>query len=195
MEDMNIRKVASLFLVLLIASLGGHFWQYISHNNATINYREEILTLKEDNTALETDINMYLAYIQHLEEQLTPDIKLSENQRAVISRFIQSYYTFVAGEEEKRIDTSSEFVTAEMLEIMREALTDDPGGNYHLSLTASNINIYQGQPNEFLATFNVEYESDITNSMTQILTVRFLMADEKIAEFTILSASEVFNFD
>ena len=195
MEDMNIRMIAALFLVLLIVSLGGHLWQFHTHRNATSQYREAVSELRTEISTRESEIEMYLAYIQDLEERITPDMVLQEQQRDTIRRFINSYFTFDAGEEETRIDNSAEFVVDEMLEIMREALAENPGGNYHLSLEASNISVYTGRVNEFLATFNVTYESDITRSMTQILVISFTMTDEQIKDFAIISANEVFNFD
>jgi len=195
MEEIQIRKISVALLLLLVVSLGGHFWQYRHNQNATLDYRKTISELREDNLTQETEIEMYLAFIQNLEERITPDVVRSERQQDVIRRFILSYYTFVSGEEEIRIENSAEFVTDEMLGLMRDALVDDPGGSYHLSLTASNINVYIGSTNEFIATFNVAYESDMTRSMTQILVVRFIMNEEQIREFVIISASEVFNFD
>jgi len=195
MEEMRIRQIAVLFLLLLIASLVVHFWQFHNHRNATMDYRETVATLRETSATHETDIEMYLAYIQNLEERVTPDVALREGQRDTIRRFINGYFTFSASEEEARIDNIAEFVADEMVELMREALDENRGGNYHLSLTASNINIYYGEANEFIATFNVAYESDITRPMTQILVMRFTMTDEQIREFVIISASEVFDFD
>jgi len=195
MEDMRIRQIAVLLLLLLIASLVVHFWQFHVHRNATLEYREAVAELRSETSTQETDIEMYLAYIQDLEERITPDMILQEQQRDTIRRFISSYFTFVAGEEEIRIDNSAEFVVDEMLALMREAFDENVGGNYHFSLEASNINIYTGRVNEFLATFNVTYESDITHSMEQILVIWFVMRDAQIEEFIIISASEVFNFD
>jgi len=195
MQDLRIRQIAVLFLLLLIASLVVHFWQFHHHRNATLDYREAVATLRETSATHETEIDMYLAYIQNLEERVTPDAALRERQRDVIRRFINGYFTFSAGEEVTRIENVAEFVTDEMLELMREALDENPGGNYHLSLTASNINIYYGVTNEFVTIFNVAYESDLTRPMTQILVMRFTMTDEQINEFMIISASEVFDFD
>ena len=195
MEDMNIRMMTALLLVVLIVSLGGHFWQFHARRNATLEYREAVAELRSETLTQETDIDMYLAYIRDLEERITPDMVLQEQQRDSIRRFISSYFTFVAGEEEIRVERSAQFVTDEMLELMMDAIEANVGGNYHLSLEASNINVYTGHVNEFIATFNVTYESDITRSMEQILVMRFVMRDTQIEEFIILSASEVFNFD
>jgi len=82
-----------------------------------------------------------------------------------------------------------------MLQVMSDALAEEPGGNYHLALTASHITLYRGRANEFLAIFEVFYESDITRDMTQIFAVRFVMNDLLIDEFRIISASEVFDFE
>ena len=195
MEDMNIRMIAALLLVLLVVSLGGHFWQFHTHRITTLEHREVISQLRSETLTQGLDIEMYLAYIGDLEERITPDIMLQEQQRDTIRRFILNYFTFVAGEEGSRIDRVAELVEAEMLELMREAFDDNVGGNYHLSLEASNIVVFSGNTNEFLATFNVAYESEMTRPMEQILVIRFTMRDDLIEEFVILSASEVFHFD
>lgn len=195
MEEMKIRQIAVLLLLLLMVSLVVHFWQFHNHRNVTLDYREAVATLRAENATHETDIEMYLHYIQDLEERITPDMVLQEQQRDIIRRFISSYFTFVAGEEEIRVERSAQFVTDEMLDLMIDALDENVGGNYHLSLEASNINIYTGHVNEFVATFNVTYESEIIHDMEQILVIRFTMTDEQIKEFVIVSASEVFNFD
>lgn len=192
---MQVRKVAVLFFLLLIASLVVLYLQYRHYENATLDYRTTVSDLREEVLTREADSEMYLAYIHELEARVRPDVVLREQQRNSIHHFILSYFTFIAGEEENRIDHVAEFVTDEMLENMREALGEDPGGNYHLSLEASNISIYNGEADEFLAMFHVAYESEITRSMTQILAVRFVMDEEQIREFVILSASEVFDFD
>jgi len=192
-EETKVRHIAVILLLFLIGSLVSNYWQYRNQWNKIFDYRESVATLRKDNLTHETDIEMYLAYIQNLEERITPDVSLY--QQDIIRRFILSYFTFSAGEEEARIDNSAEFVVDEILELMYEALIENPGGNYHLSLTASNIEVYSGDTNEFLATFNVDYESDITRSMTQVLVVRFVMEEDLIREFAIISASEVFNFD
>lgn len=202
MEETKIWKTAVMFLLLIAISLGGHYWQLRNHRFVISGYREAI---SEENLTQETeeieekDTSMYPSNTQNiLEDRVAPDDELDtpcERQKDIIRSFILSYFTFTAGEEEARIDNVAEFVADEMLELMREALDENPGGNYHLSLEASNINIYAGDVNEFLATFNVAYESDITRSMTQILVVRFIMDEEQIREFVILSASEVFDFD
>jgi len=192
-EETKVRHIAVILLLFLIGSLVSNYWQYRNQWNKIFDYRESVATLRKDNLTHETDIEMYLAYIQNLEERITPDVSLY--QQDIIRRFILSYFTFSAGEEEARIDNSAEFVVDEILELMYEALIENPGGNYHLSLTASNIEDYSGDTNEFLATFNVDYESDITRSMTQVLVVRFVMEEDLIREFAIISASEVFNFD
>lgn len=195
MEEIQVRKIAVLFLLLFIASLVGFYFQNRHYQKATLDYRTTVSDLREEVLTQEADSEMYLAYIHELEARVSPDVALREQQRNSIHHFILSYFTFIAGEEEKRIDHVVEFVTDEMLENMREALGEDPGGNYHLSLEASNISIYYGEADEFLAMFHVAYESEITRSMTQILAVRFVMDEEQIREFVILSASEVFDFD
>jgi len=195
MEEMNVRRIAVLLLLMLIASLGGQVWQFQNHRNATLEYREAVIQLRTDNQEQEADIEMYLAYIGDLEERITPDMVLKEQQRGTIRRFVSHYFTFNAGEEEARINNVAELVTDEKLEIIQNAFDESFGGNYHLSLTASNINIYTGATNEFIATFNVEYESDLTHSMEQVLVMRFIMVEDQISEFEVVSASEVFNFD
>ena len=195
MEETKIRRIAVVFFLLLITSLVAHFWQIHNHTNATMGYRETVATLTETSATRESEIENHLAYILYLEEKRAPDVLLQEQQRDTIHRFISSYFTFSAGEEEARIENVADLVADEMLNLMRETLAEAHGGNYHLSLSASNINIYSGSTNEFIATFNVAYESDITRPMTQILVMRFTMTDEQISDFVIVSASEVFDFD
>jgi hypothetical protein len=193
--DKKIRKIAVVLLLGLVASIISMVLLHQRHQNATIDYRNTIINLQADNLLQEIETEALQNHVQNLTDRITPNSELAVRQQDTIRRFILSYYTFVSGDEVLRVERSAEFVSTEMFELMLAALDENPGGNYHLSLTATNINIFSGMPNEFIATFNALYESDITRSVTQILVVRFLMTDDLIDEFRIISASEVFNFD
>ena len=195
LNELKQASVIRLLMLLLIISIVGNFWQHQKHTHHQNNYQAKILELTTVTKPDRNDFEMELANLETLESEVKPDTSKRANQEATIRNFILSYYTFLGGDEQTRIQRSKKLVTSELLETMSNALDTNPGGSYHVSLTATNINIYQGNENEFLATFHVEYESEITRNMTQILTIKFIMSETKISNFIILSASEVFNFD
>lgn len=190
-------RITGVLILIILALCFGLFWQYRSHLSSLADYQNEVEELRIKQINQLADLDMYLALIENFESNVQSDDEFITSQEEIIRSFILGYYTFLSGEEMLRIDNVAEYITEDMLAMMRDATSEDepPRGWYHLALTASNINLYRGATDEFLATFNVYYESDITRNMTQILVVKFVMDELLIENFRIISASEVFHFD
>ena len=154
-EKARIIEKICLLTILLIVSLIGNFWQHRLRDHQITNCQNEISALSNAENAGSDDVIMDLDFLQNQKAQLEPDALERTNQAQVIYQFVHAYYNTSNEAEQTRIKRVQAFVTDALLAMMLDALDSNPGGNYHLSLTATNINIYYGNENEFLVTFNV----------------------------------------
>lgn len=188
--ELHFQRAAGLLIILLIGSVGANFYQYHSYEKQDIANQETIVQLEESNQKYKEENEGYHNYIENA------DSKSEENvveQLENIRSFCLEYFTFSDADEAKRMQKISSYVTDALEENMKNLIDSEdevPTERHQLTLTASDVEIYSGNANEYLASFKVKYESDIASETIQLYTMKFKMTEEKINEFTIISVQD-----